>query len=659
MRKVYFYSKMKEAKMKQLLTIKFLVIVMLLSSFGMAQAEKETMKLGEISDSTGPEVTFLEDPPVIDGLLDKNLESLPVRFFALVHKRKNDKLAPIGFRMAYGLDFFYLYIEAEAEHMTYSDRAYQNGDGFWMHIAAPKPNNEPADEYYELACSAVNKPELEWTRRFFTCINVDKIFVFPGPDIKLEFHEGNGKISFELYIPWKDVIPFHPLISDAIGFNLSFTKATEPSGGRATALYQIVDDARMPYEKRNYARLMFQKPKVTGKPQVFVSFKEGHIAAGDPVHAAIVAVSPTTLVDTIKASFQRGNEKISDGLSEKVKYRPGISIEKISIAAALKPDNGYSIKWNSLANPSCSGTSPLVIMPKYDESDLEKKLIDAQNILSKSSISTLQFHIKELGGQLKQIKEYETGSDEYEALNQLLKSFESIEQGIDPFKNKTGYIRKAYRSKLDNTLQPYMVYLPPNFAKNKKYPLFIFLHGSDSTEKNIIGIDKWIPEEFIILGPFGRGTSNGYTVDHAQEDIAEAIDAVREDYPIDDANIILSGFSMGGYGVYRTFFETPNKFKAAAVFCGAPTVPIFYSGGKPCPNFLDEQKLTVFKNLPMFIYHGEKDLNVPVNDARELVEKFKKAGAKVEFITEPEVGHNMPSKENRKKFYNWLVNMIK
>ena len=58
--------------------------------------------------------------------------------------------------------------------------------------------------------------------------------------------------------------------------------------------------------------------------------------------------------------------------------------------------------------------------------------------------------------------------------------------------------------------------------------------------------------------------------DHAQEDVAESIDAVREDYPIDDANIILSGFSMGGYGVYRTFFETPKKFIAAAVFAGFP-----------------------------------------------------------------------------------------
>ena len=32
-----------------------------------------------------------------------------------------------------------------------------------------------------------------------------------------------------------------------------------------------------------------------------------------------------------------------------------------------------------------------------------------------------------------------------------------------------------------------MVYLPRDFDKNKKYPLLVFLHGSDSDESNIVG----------------------------------------------------------------------------------------------------------------------------------------------------------------------------
>ena len=97
----------------------------------------------------------------------------------------------------------------------------------------------------------------------------------------------------------------------------------------------------------------------------------------------------------------------------------------------------------------------------------------------------------------------------------------------DPFKDKTGFIRKAYRSNLDKTLQPYMVYIPADYEKNKRYPFFVFLHGSDTTEVSIRGAKGLIPDGFIGLGPLGRGTSNAYTMDHAQEDIAEAIDASR------------------------------------------------------------------------------------------------------------------------------------
>ena len=646
----------------------FLAIVLLSSSLGLTQEDVEKLKLGEISDATGPEVTFLEEAPVIDGLLDKHLESLPVRIFPLVSKRKTDKFIPASFRMAYGMSFFYLYVEAEAEHLYYLFRAYWFGDGFVMLIAAPKPNDEPADEYCELACSAINKKEYERSRVFFLNINADPVKqgVRTGPDTKLEFREGNGKISFELLLPWKDVVPFHPLISEAIGFNLSFTKATEPSGGEAQAFYQIVKDHLAPWKERGYARLTFQKPKVANKPQVFIGFKEGHIATGDSVQATIAAVSPTTLLDTIRASFMQGNKEISECLSETMTYNPGVTIRNISIATALKLDNGYSIKWDSSVNPSCSGVSPLVVMPQFDQSDLEKKLIHAQNSLSKSSLSTLQFRVREVAGRLRQLKRYETGNatylaaeNEYLAVTKTLELFESLKQGIDPFRGKTGFIRKAYRSRLDDTLQPYMVYLPQDYDPNEKYPLLLYLHGSETDETEFKEAGDLIPEGFIGLAPFGRGETNGFAIDHAQEDVAEAIAAVKEDYAIDDSKIILAGFSMGGYGVYRTFFETPQKYKALAVFAGIPyLVTIKYPDGQPTPNFLDEDKVAVFKNVPMFIYHGEKDLNAPFPLTKELVEKLKKAGAKVEFVTEQETAHGDPSKESFEKYRRWVKEII-
>ena len=114
---------------------------------------------------------------------------------------------PISYRLAYGARFFYVYIEAEAETFAYRDRAYQNGDGFTVVLAMPKPGNAPSEEFYVLACSAVDRKQMEWSRKIFWYYNVDNIFLSTGDDMMMEFHDGDGVISFELLLPWDDVHP--------------------------------------------------------------------------------------------------------------------------------------------------------------------------------------------------------------------------------------------------------------------------------------------------------------------------------------------------------------------------------------------------------------------------------------------------------------------
>ena len=177
------------------------------------------------------------------------------------------------YRLGYGVNFFYLYIEAEAEHLIYRDRAYQFGDGFMLIIARPKPNNELADEYYEIACGAKNNPRFEFPKLFLSAVNLNRIFLEISSDTKLEFSEGNGKISFELFIPWKDIKPTHPIINDSIGFNLLFTKADE---GPKEDQISSCGRRQGPFTKRNYSLLKFQKPEHKESTGVYLNFKKGH-----------------------------------------------------------------------------------------------------------------------------------------------------------------------------------------------------------------------------------------------------------------------------------------------------------------------------------------------------------------------------------------------
>lgn len=639
--------------MRYLIKIICLLFIALFATSIYAQNNWETVKLESLDKAVGKEITFLENAPVIDGKLDENLNFLPIRYFCLGFKSKEDKLVPISFRLAYGTSFLYIYIEADAPKLTYRDRAFQNGDGFVVTIAKPKPNNELADEYYDLACSAVKDKQLEWTRRIFWNYNVNKIFVRTSSETKQQFSEGNGKISFELYLPWKDVRPSHPWLSGGIGFNITFCKATEPEG---STFYQIVDEDLRSLTKRNYTLIKFQKPEIKGKPQTFVSFDNGHIEKGGAIQARIVTLAPNTGKDTINFSIERGTEKGFDLYGKAIEYKQGLTKYPVQIKSSVNHNSGYSINYKSASNSTINENQNLTVLPKYDKDISNRLLKKSDNFLAASSISTIQFLLDEAEKKLADLKDYETCGAEYSNLTNALQYLDSVRTGVDPLINKTGFVRKAFKSKLDNTLQPYMVSVPSSFDKTKKYPLVVYLHGSESYETNLP--NYVIPEGFIAVSPFGRGTSNAFTRDNAQEDIAEAIEAVKKDFPIDDTRILLTGFSMGGYGVYRTFFETPNKYRAIAIFSGGPSLGKSYSKGAPAPDFMDEKNLIPFKNVPVFIFHGEKDRNVSFAVTKELKDKLEKAGAKVDYAFDTEEGHSAPTKPSLDKYLDWVKRIM-
>lgn len=53
---------------------------------------------------------------------------IPIR--TLGKSDPNNPETEANYRIAYSAQFFYLYVEAKAEQLTFRDRAYQNGDGF-------------------------------------------------------------------------------------------------------------------------------------------------------------------------------------------------------------------------------------------------------------------------------------------------------------------------------------------------------------------------------------------------------------------------------------------------------------------------------------------------------------------------------------------------
>ncbi len=112
---------------------------------------------------------------------------------------------------------------------------------------------------------------------------------------------------------------------------------------------------------------------------------------------------------------------------------------------------------------------------------------------------------------------------------------------------------------------------------------------------------------------------------------------------------------MGGYGVYRTYYEMPEKFKALAVFSGHPDLANRFSeNSKEYPDFLEKKYYKNFKNIPIFIFHGKEDRNCSFELTEQLVDRLKKIKADVKFVYENHKGHELPDNETIEQFFNWV-----
>ncbi len=615
------------------------------------------IKLGDVPKELPP-VDFLAGPPAIDGVLDPGLRDLPCRTFSQVD-RYGTKAEPVDahYRLAYGTDFLYVYVEAQGDKLTFNDRAYQNGDGFHMVIARPRPGNAATNEFYVAACSAVDRPELEWTRRLFWYYNVAKIFVPMSRQARLEAAAHDGVISFELLLPWQDLHPYHPWLSEGIGFNLGFVKAS----GEGAFYYRVLpEDLGSENAPRRYVSLRFAEPVLDRGIQTFVGLERNHLRQGEPLTARSVTLSAGEDTETLGVGVLSGEGTRLESTTAEYPCRRGLTRHEFGVKLGELPAGGYRVAWSSRRGYSrgddSARASGLTILPAADAEALGKRLERAGGRLSPDSATTIQFMVDETLASLRSMKPYESAATERLALVGLESDLAQAEAGRDLFAARTGYFRRAFRSKVDGTLQPYAVRVPVGYdpRAGRKYPLVVFLHGSASDETNLAGADYLSEGDFIELAPRGRGPSNAYTRDHAQEDIEEAIAAVIRSYPIDEKRIVLSGFSMGGYGVYRTFYERPERYRALAVFSGMPNLGEEYFAGEGHPNFLEDRYLEKFKGRPVFIFHGLADRNCPFAVTRELIGKLERVGARVELVTEAGAGHQRPGPEALRRYHEWL-----
>jgi predicted esterase len=599
-------------------------------------------------------VAFLQHPPAIDGTLDDDLRALvPQPFTVVIPEDGPASPAKPAYRIAYGAGFLYLYIEVNDASVIDRDRAYQNGDGFQLALTRPRPGDAPTDEFYVMGFSTSPEASKSWRSKFVWYRNVDLAFT-PLKSAVLASAVKDGKTSIELLLPWTEVYPYHPWLSDSIGFNLSYVKAT---GETAKTNYFVVADDRLQSEQslRRYMRLEFQKPQVAEGSQAYAILERNHAERGEAVQAKLAIVSAGASQFSVRVRVLSGEGTVVDWRNVAIDAAPGLTVHTVAIPADDLPPGGYTVAWSAPVE-NASSAQGLSILPVHDNAQLKSRLDGVKSRIKSGSFTTMQFQLEEIESSLARLKPYDTATGQRMALSSFLDTLEAATQGRDLIATRAGIQRRAYRSKVDGTPRPYSVRIPETLQPGRKYPLIVYLHGSGEDDRGQLD-RSFFPTDAILLAPNGRGTSNAYTTDHAQDDIREAIEDVLANYPADSHRIILTGFSMGGYGVYRTFYEDPSRYRALAVFSGHPDIGRSYAGGDQ-PNFLDPKMLAPFRGVPIFIFHGGRDRNCPIELTRELVAKLEASGAKVQFHYEAEKGHEIASPETLESFQQWLKEVV-
>jgi poly(3-hydroxybutyrate) depolymerase len=215
---------------------------------------------------------------------------------------------------------------------------------------------------------------------------------------------------------------------------------------------------------------------------------------------------------------------------------------------------------------------------------------------------------------------------EFAAANALL---DALEAGRDPFAAKHGDIRKAYRSAVDNTLQPYRLLIPESYSDAKPAPLVVALHGMGGDENSMFdsynnGQLKREAERvgLVVVCPKGRDTASMYR-GSAEQDVMDVLAEVRRDYKIDPNRIYLMGHSMGGYGTWSVAMAHPDVFAALGPISG---------GGDPAG-------MVKIRHIPQYVVHGDDDRTVSVTQSRTMVEAGKKAGANIVYVEVPGGSH--------------------
>jgi predicted peptidase len=220
--------------------------------------------------------------------------------------------------------------------------------------------------------------------------------------------------------------------------------------------------------------------------------------------------------------------------------------------------------------------------------------------------------------------------------------------------DKSLFEKETFMSSSGEVL-PYRILKPLDFDKSKKYPIVLFLHGagergSDNEAQLTHGVSTFLTEKYrteypcIVIAPqcpkegywaSAKFTRDKYPIDFdfnysyeitpALDAAIELLDSYIEDEFTDTSRVYITGLSMGGMGTFEAVGRFPELFAAAVPICG----------GGDTGSYNSETA-----QVPFWIFHGDADGVVPVENSRKMYARLMELEADVKYQEYADINHN-------------------
>ena len=199
--------------------------------------------------------------------------------------------------------------------------------------------------------------------------------------------------------------------------------------------------------------------------------------------------------------------------------------------------------------------------------------------------------------------------------------------------------------------------------KKEKNPLLLLLHGYGSNEEDLFSFATELPEDYYVISaraPFdlSYGSYAWYAINFDADEnkfsdigqarasrdiIANFIDELVANYPIDSENVTLIGFSQGCILSYAVAVSYPEKVQRVVAMSG------YWNPDIAVDDYLEND----CSKLRIFASHGTVDQVIPVEWARKSIPALQVLGIEIVFKVYM-VGHGV-APQNFFDFKYWLT----